>query len=248
MSEFFDVDLSESHFRLVSLRGAQFRAVDLSGAVMRNVDLIDVDIHGDIENLRINDVDVGPLIEAELDSRYPLRAKMRPTDPAGFSEAWDVVEQLWDETVERARSVPPHLLHESVNDEWSFIETLRHLVFATDSWIRRVVLGDPSPWDPLDLPWDEMRDTPGVPRDRTVRPSLDTVLELRRNRMNTVREVINGLTPTSLEAMTTPVGGTGWPPSRSYPLRECLLIILNEEWHHRLYAQRDLSALESNRV
>jgi hypothetical protein len=26
---------------------------------------------------------------------------------------------------------------------WSFIETLRHLVFATDSWIRRAMLGDP---------------------------------------------------------------------------------------------------------
>jgi DinB superfamily len=35
------------------------------------------------------------------------------------------------------------LLHESVGGEWSFIETLRHLVFATDSWIRRAILGDP---------------------------------------------------------------------------------------------------------
>jgi hypothetical protein len=41
------------------------------------------------------------------------------------------------------------------------IETLGHLVFATDSWIRRAIIGDPSPWDALDLPWDEMPDTPG---------------------------------------------------------------------------------------
>ena len=92
---------------------------------------------------------------------------MRPTDPAGFREAWDVVERLWGETVERARRLDPELLHESVDGEWSFIETLRHLVFATDSWIRRAILGDPSPWDPLDLPWDEMADTPGrAPRPR----------------------------------------------------------------------------------
>jgi hypothetical protein len=60
------------------------------------------------------------------------------------------------ETVTRARRLDPELLHESVDGEWSFIETLRHLVFATDSWIRRAIMGDPSPWDPLDLPWDEI--------------------------------------------------------------------------------------------
>ena len=97
---------------------------------------------------------------------------MRPTDPAGFREAWDIIERLWAGTVERARALAPEQLHESVDGEWSFIETLRHLVFATDAWVRRAILGDPSPWDPLDLPWDEMPDTPGIPRDReAVRPS-----------------------------------------------------------------------------
>ena len=182
------------------------------------------------------------MIEAELDRRYPLRPKMRPTDPAGFREAWDIVEQLWDETVERARGLDPELLHESVDGEWSFIETLRHLVFATDAWIRRGLLGDPSPWDPLDLPWDEMPDTPGIPRDRDARPSLDAVLELRRDRMASVREVIDGLTDESLAADTMPVEGPGWPPASSFPVREVLLTILNEEWEHRLYAERDLDA------
>jgi hypothetical protein len=170
---------------------------------------------------------------------------MRPTDPAGFREAWDILERLWDGTVERARRLQPELLHESVNGEWSFIETLRHLAFVTDSWIRRAMLGDPSPWDPLDLPWDEMPDTPGVPRDRDVRPSLDTALELRRGRMSTVREVIDGLTDASLDGNTEPVEGPGWPQPRSYPVRQCLRIILNEEWVHRLYAERDLEALEA---
>jgi hypothetical protein len=170
---------------------------------------------------------------------------MRPADPAGFGEAWDILERLWGETVERARRLQPELLHESVDGEWSFTETLRHLVFATDSWIRRAILGDPSPWDPLDLPWDEMPDTPGVPRDRDARPSLDAVLELRRDRMATVRQVIASLTAIALDGRTEPVDGPGWPKSRSYPVRECLLCILNEEWEHRLYAERDLAALEA---
>ena len=186
-----------------------------------------------------------PLVEAELDRRDPDRATMRPTNPAGFREAWDVVERLWAGTVERARGFAPEQLHESVDGEWSFIETLRHLAFATDAWVRRGILGDPAPWDPLDLPWDEMEDTPGVPRDRTVRPSLDEVLRLRRDRMSTVRHVVDGLTPESLAAHTEPVEGPGWPPPESLPVSECLLTVLSEEYLHRLFAERDLDAIEA---
>ena len=222
-----------------------FIGEDLRGSRFRGAELVNVDIHGEIEDLTINGVEVAGLMNAELDRRYPERAKMRPNDPAGFREAWDVVERLWGGTVVRARGLDPELLHESVGDEWSFIETLRHLVFATDSWIRRAILGDPAPWDPLALPWDEMPETPGVPRDRDVRPSLEAVLELRRDRMSTVREVVDGLTDETLNSETEPVEGPGWPESRSYPVRDCLLVILNEEWEHRLYAERDLDALGS---
>jgi len=90
-----------------------------------------------------------------------------------------------------------------------------------------------------------MPDMPAVPRDRNARPSLDSILELRRDRMSTVRHVIEGLTDASLDAHTEPVDGPGWPPARSYPVRECLLCILNEEWEHRLYAERDLDTLDS---
>jgi DinB superfamily/Pentapeptide repeats (8 copies) len=200
MADFIGTDLRGARLERVDLTGAQLRTVDLTdslfvgadlrGVVMRGVELVNVAISGEIDNLTINGVDVGPLIDAELNRRYPDRAKMRPADPAGFREAWDTLDRLWDQTIERARSLPPELLHESVAGEWSFIETLRQLVFATDSWIRRAILGDPSPWHPLGLPWDEMPDTPGVPRDRDARPSLDVVLELRRDRMATTRQVI----------------------------------------------------------
>jgi hypothetical protein len=245
-SRFERSDLSGAEFRAGDLAGTRFRGVYMNGVVMSGVELVNVDIHGEIVNLTINGVDVGPLVNAELDRRYPERPKMRPTTPAGFREAWAILEQLWDGTVERARRLDPALLQESVEGEWSFIETLRHLVFATDSWIRRVVLGVPSPWDRLDLPWDEMPDTPGVPRDRAARPSLDVMLELRRDRMATARQVIAGLTEQSLDDECDPVDGPGWPPPHAYPLRECLLVVLNEEWEHRLYAERDLSYLESD--
>jgi len=254
MADFIHADLRGSRFERVDLSGAQliavdlsdarFRGVDLNRVVMRGVELAGVDIHGDIQDVTINGVDIGPLIDAELNRRYPDRVRMRPSDPAGFLEAWDTLEGLWADTVELAADLDPDLLHVSVDGEWSFVETLRHLVFATDAWVRRAMLGDPAPWDPLDLPWDEMQDTPGIPRDRYARPSLATVLGLRRDRMSTVRDVIEGLTVESLDDVTEPVEGPGWPPPRSFPVRECLLVILNEEWEHRLYAERDLDALQ----
>jgi len=94
-SRFERVDLSGARFRTVDLSDAQFRAVYLKGAVLRGVELIDVDIHGEIDNVTINGVDIAPLVNAELDRRYPDRSKMRPADQAGFREAWDTVERLW---------------------------------------------------------------------------------------------------------------------------------------------------------
>ena len=83
------------------------------------------------------------------------------------------------------------------------------------------------------------------PFDPGARPSLGTVLELRRDRMTTERQVIDGLTDASLEGRTEAVEGPGWPPPRSFAVRECLLVDLNEEWEHRLYAERDLDALQA---
>src|SRR6476619_5015117 len=244
-SRFHDVDLTGAEFRSVDLSRARFRYVDFRDVEMNGVELEDVTITGEFKNIVLNGVDVAPLVEAELDQRDPDRVKMRPTDAAGFREAWDTVERLWAGTVERARGLDPALLHESVDGEWSFIETLRHLAFATDAWVRRGILGDPAPWDPLDLPWDQMPDTPGIPRDREVRPSLDEVLELRRDRMGGVRTVIEGLAEESLAARTEPVEGPGWPPPESFAVSQCLRVVLNEEFMHRQFAERDLAALEA---
>jgi uncharacterized protein YjbI with pentapeptide repeats len=120
MADFHRADLRGSRLERVNLTGAHLHAVDLSEArfsgvglhrvVMRGVELVDVDIRGEIENLTINGVDVVPLIDAELNRRYPDRAKMRPVDPAGFRAAWDAVELLWGGTVERAGRLRPELL------------------------------------------------------------------------------------------------------------------------------------------
>ncbi|MBT0771500.1 DinB family protein [Kineosporia sp. J2-2] len=238
MTEFAGVKLTDARVHDVQVARASFWKVRMRGVW---VDRVEID--GEIQGLRVNGVDVGPLIEAELDRRHPQRALMRPTDADGFRQAWDILETLWAGTVERARALPPHLLHERVDDEWSFVETLRHLLFATDIWVGRAVLGEPRPWHPLSLPFDEMDPDPDVPWDRAARPGLDEVLALRAQRAATVRRVLDGLTPDRLAAHTEPVDGPGYPPADRYPVAECLGTVLNEEWEHRLYAERDLAVL-----
>ncbi|MFJ3334372.1 DinB family protein [Streptomyces sp. NPDC086766] len=243
--EFERADMAGARFTAVSLDGAEFRACAFHRVVMRGVEMADVTIDGEIRNLVVNGVDVAPLVEAELDRRYPDRRTFRPTTPEGFREAWDLDERLWEATLARARRLPPELLHESVDGEWSFIQTLRHLAFATESWVGRCILGDPSPWHPLSLPWDEMSPRPGVPHDRDARPSLEETLTLRLEAMAMMRRVVDGLTHEQLDSRTEPLVGPGWPDEgETFPLRECLLVVLNEEWWHRIYAERDLAVLE----
>jgi hypothetical protein len=245
MADFIREDLIGARFDQVDLTGARFHNVDLTDVKITGALLVNLDIDGLLDSIRINGVDVVPLVEAELDRRYPDRVRMRPTDADGFRLAWDILEGLWRQTNERASRLDPDRLHERVDGEYSFIETQRHLVFATDAWIKRAILGEPSPWDPLGLPHDEMPEETPVPWDRTARPSLDQVLALRADRMATMRQVLASLTDDQLAGMTTPVTEPGYPEPESFPVRRCLGAIINEEWEHRLFAERDLAILES---
>jgi uncharacterized damage-inducible protein DinB len=242
-ARFERVDLTGARLRTVDLRDVHVRGADMAGVRVQGAELDGVTLDGEVRDLRVNGVDVSAYVEAELDRRDPDRPAMRPTDADGFRRAWDVVERRWEDTVDRARGFPPEQLHASVDGEWSFVETLRHLVFATESWVGRGLLGDPSPWHAWSLPWDEMPDTPGVPRDRAVRPTLDEALALRRDRMAMVRRYVQALTDADLDREVTPPDGPGWPPPVTMPVREPLLVVLNEEYHHRLFAERDLDAL-----
>src|SRR5690606_37611674 len=90
-----------------------------------------------------------------------------------------------------------------------------------------------------------MPPTPGVPQDRDARPSLDEALTLRRDRFERVRTHLGTLTDEELAGRTAPVEGDAWPPAgESFPVKECLDTLLNEEWWHRQFAQRDLAVLE----
>lgn len=252
MTEISDVDLCGSSFTRVRLRGATVRDADLSGLRVRaayldgvrmsGVEVPDLEIEGEIGRLVVNGVDVTAWVEAELDRRSPERVLMRPTTVTGITEAFAVLDRLWADTVARARELPADRLHARVGEEWSFTETLRHLGFAHACWVGGVVRADPAPWHPLDLPWDEAPVVEGVPWDRDVRPPLEEVLALRARRRRDVADVLDGLDDTDL-ARRVRSATPFMTDAEDLDVATCLRVVLNEEWEHRRYAERDLAVL-----
>ncbi len=93
-AEFVDANLQGAEFVDANLHGARFRRADLSDVVMRAVHVRGMDIEApflfDRESfLRVNGVDVVPLVEAELNRRFPGRADRGATDPDGLRAASD---------------------------------------------------------------------------------------------------------------------------------------------------------------
>ena len=147
-------------FRGASFAGTDFTGTDFTGARFRDCDLrrvkivdswlVDVSVSGLVSNFIVNDVGVTAFVAADLDRRHPERLQLREMRTAGdYRAMWDTVERLWVDTTARAARLPEAARNERVDGEWSFAETLRHLVFATDAWASRTVLDEPMPYHRL---------------------------------------------------------------------------------------------------
>ena len=242
-----------------AFRGASFTGVDFTGATFRDCDLrqakitdswlVDVSLSGLVSNLVVNDVDVTAFVEGELDRRHPERVQLREKRTADdYRAMWDTIERLWAETVARAGRLPEPALHQRVDGELSFVETLRHLVFATDRWAGDMILDKPVPYHPLGLPqpgYTTPADAAALGIDLDARPSLAEVLEARGTRMTMARGIVGGLTDDDLGRKCPRLPAPEYPEeTRSVGL--CLGVVMREECEHRRYAVRDLAALEAD--
>jgi hypothetical protein len=236
-------DFRGARFVNRDMTGAEFRDVLLVGVRMRGVLFKDVDIDAAIDGLLINGVDVAPLIEAELDRRHPERMLLRSTTVEGAREAWAFVESMWAATVRRAAALPDTDRHRSVDDEWSFVQTLRHLVFVTDAWFSHAVLGEPRPYHPAGLVADFMEGAEAYGIDPSAAPSFDEVVALRADRLRRVREFLAGADQDDLDRIREPNPEPGYPPPARRTALRCLHAVFTEEWEHHRFAVRDLDAL-----
>jgi hypothetical protein len=238
-------DLRGAEFVDADLSGARFVGADLSGAVMRGVQVDGADIDAPWllsgeGRLLVNGVDVAPYVEAELNRRFPGRAQQRAPDPDGLRAAWAALERTWTGTLERAAAMPAGTIDVSVAGEWSFAQTLRHLVLATDMWLGRAVLEIEQPFHPLGL-LDAGTDDSDAPTAAATSPSYDEVLEARAGRVAMVRDFLATVTPEELAATRR----NPHDPSHPETTRSCLHVILEEEWEHHRYVVRDLDAIEA---
>ncbi len=246
-----DVRLTGGVLRNVNLEGARFAEAVLEGA---DIWAWGPDLTPSIDGLRINGVEIAPLLEAELDRRYPERRHLQHIESLDqMRAAWPHVEVMWATTVERARLLPEAVLRERVDEEFSFIETLRHLVFATDAWVRRAVRGEESAfhaiakafaddegtWSPEGrVPWSVV----GI--DIHADPSLDEVLAARDDNFAMIRDTLAELDEERFQSTPEPQQTPGYPPgTEERSVVRCLRAIVNEEWWHHQYATRDLAVL-----
>ena len=236
-AEFVDVDLRSARFVRANLSGVVMRGVDVQGAEIEAPWLFDGE-----GGLRVNGVDVVPLVDAELNRRFPGRAERRAADPVGLRSAWAALERTWAATLERVAAMPAGTVDVAVGGEWSFAQTLRHLVMATDMWLGRAILEIEQPFHPIGEPNVEYEtDGNDMSVFATTSPSYAEVLEARAGRVAMVRDF---LADVSAEELATPKRNPHDPDYEETTL-SCLHVILGEEWEHHRYAVRDLDVLAS---
>ena len=226
------------------LHGAEFRECDLTGARLVGVVMRDVVIDGLITNLVVNGVEVTGYVEAELDRRHPVRVLIRSDDPADLREASRRLHAGWGATIERMRR-RPGIERRSVNDEWSAVQTMRHLVFVHDSWFRRCCLGSTEPFTPMGIgpTVEPYRGAHGL--DLSLDPDLDEIVSVRDAQAAELEAWLDQVTAEQLAA-PAPVPDDVWPPyARGRSVRQCLGTVLNETFEHHGFCARDLDLIEA---
>ena len=237
-------DYEGAEFTDLSMVGATFREVDLSGARLRGVLLLNADIDGAIDGLRVNGVEVMPLIAAELDRLHPERVRLRPATPEAMRDAVDVIEELWQATVRRASALPEEAVYTSVNGEWSLAQTLRHTIFVMDAWYGHAAALRPRPFHPIALPASFSVNGAELGIDESAAPTLGEILAVRAERIADLRAYLAEATQEELDRVRGPNTAIGCPPPARRTAAECLRVIFSDEWAHVQFANRDLAILE----
>jgi hypothetical protein len=144
--------------------------------------------------------------------------------------------------VARAVAMPAGTVDVQVDGEWSFAQTLRHLVMATDVWLRRAILRVDRPFHPVGVPHREYElDGYDMSVFSADVPSFAEVLDARAGRVAMVRDFLAAVTAEDLAVPRQ----SPWAPDRSKATLSCLHVILGEEWEHHRFAVRDLDTIEA---
>ena len=238
MADEFEGDLTGAVFWGADLQGARFRDVNLRDVKVSHAWLVDVDIDAFVERVVINGVDVTAFVN-QHDPWYPLRTVLRVSDAESMRTGWAALTDAWTDTIASAERLPADDLLVSVGGEWSFVDTLRHLIMATDKWLTVPILG--GSFHRFGLPNTGSRDFPWPGLDLDSAPSAADVLAARAERVERVRAYLAGVTAADLDR-TVDVLENG-----PHAIRDCIATVFEEEFWHNRYARRDLAELDAVR-
>jgi len=140
-----------------------------------------------------------------------------------------VTKQL-ESTITRVSSFTDGERHRRVKDEWSAVESLRHLTFVIDKWLSKIIKRERDPFHPIAL-------RPGRQRTPPV-GTFEEACEVLRGRLQTLKAYTGALTEEELgrpiaAGPKTVAGG--------------LAVIFNELNAHDRFINRDLDVIEGDR-
>ncbi|MEX0875145.1 MAG: DinB family protein [Actinomycetota bacterium] len=162
--------------------------------------------------------------------------------PADVDAARSSVTALTDTleaTVSRASSFTEDELNRSIDDEWSTVESLRHIVFVIDLWLGRVIQGEEDPFHPIGLPPHfAPRVLPGSSIDPEASPTFDEACGVLRGRLGMLASFVAELSDDELARSIgthaeTVAGGLG--------------VVFDELTYHDVFINRDLTKIEQAR-
>jgi len=144
--------------------------------------------------------------------------------------------ELTNATLARVAALPDDQQHQRVDDEWSAVQSIRHLVLVLDLWLSKTVQGEDDPFHPIALPPTFMpAKLPGTSIDPDADPTFDQACDVLRQRLGRLELYVSGLTPDELdrgiEAHAKTVGGA-------------LNVIFVEVGAHNRFINRDLDIIE----
>ncbi|MBN1810916.1 MAG: DinB family protein [Anaerolineae bacterium] len=259
MSQTFEhCDMAGSVFRDVNLGGATFEDVNLAGATIRNANLAGVTIrNANLEGFRIEDANieglmvfgfrVDELIDAECDRRDPERARLKMRnlcDPESVHEVMARLEEIRAAFRQRLCATDVRLLAARPGaDEWSALENVRHMLFAEDLYLNRLILQNDKPWNRLGLLPEFLQSRDGY-EDVGCEPSkdLETVLAAWDAVHTDMQAFLADLTPERLQSPTRDLDG-----ELSGTVGGILQGLTRHDLEHIRQAEAALAALEQAR-
>lgn len=160
-----------------------------------------------------------------------------PGDGADAKRHAATVRELLQASVARAGTFSEEQRNQRMNDEWSTVESLRHIVFVIDVWLGRTIKNQTDPFHPIGIPPHFVpRVLPGSSIDPDAAPTFDETCEVLGGRLATLDAFIDALEPGDLERdigthAKTVAGGLG--------------VIFDELTFHNGFINRDLDEIEA---